>query len=200
MTLPLAVELAGRRCLVVGVSAEAEQRVARFLGLGARVRWVRAVSAPVAAPTSVAIALFTDANVEMRERAFDASDVDGCWLAILADQDPLLASAVHAACDQRQTFFCAIDQPELNTCNHMAILDLDPVQIAISTRGAVPLLARRLREELAALFGGSEFANFVRTLVELRAKTPRAERKQRLQAALQGFRIEGRVHLPRRKE
>jgi siroheme synthase-like protein len=195
MTLPLAVELAGRCCLVVGSSGEAEQRVARFLGLGARVRWVRAVNAPVAAPV-----LFNLADVEVRERAFEATDVDGCWLVILADQDAPLASAVRAACDQRQAFFCAIDQPELNTCNHMAILDLDPVQIAISTRGAVPLLARRLREELAALFGGSEFATFVRTLVELRATTPRAERKQRLLDALQGFRIEGRVRLPGRKE
>lgn len=184
MTFPLVVELTGRLCLVVGSSHEAASRVRRLVEVGARVRWLGS-GEHAAHP-----------GVEQFEREWQDSDLDDVWLVVLADRDPERARALSAACDARRLFFCAVDQPEWNSFNHVSLIQQGPVQIAISTGGKVPALARRLRVLLEALLGDDRLARFAHALAALRQRTPVPERKRVLEEALSGLEIRGQLVVP----
>lgn len=134
-------------------------------------------------------------DTEVREREFDTSDLDGCWLVVLADTDGELAQRIGIACEQRRIFFCAIDQPVFNSFSHVALVRRGPVQIAVSTNGSVPALARRLKAAFEGLFG-ADFAEFAERLAQLRASTSPRHRREVLERALAGFAVHGRVELP----
>lgn len=189
MSFPLVLDLGGRLCLVVGGSEEAVHRVARFVEVGARVRWFTSSAAPglpEVSPTAL----------ERLERPWAPTDLDDVWLVVLADRDSEQAARLRAACDERRLYFCAVDQPAFNTFNHVAVIEQGPVQIAISTGGRAPALARRLRVVLERLLGDGRFAAFAQHLAELRERAPLARRKQVLEEALDGFDIEARLILP----
>src|SRR6202000_1554455 len=96
-------------------------------------------------------ALAASGRVELRERAFDDSDLNDIWLAVLVDNDAALATRIAALAERSQVFFCAVDQPEHNSYAHMAQARAGLLTIAISTAGQAPALGRKLREELERL-------------------------------------------------
>jgi uroporphyrin-III C-methyltransferase/precorrin-2 dehydrogenase/sirohydrochlorin ferrochelatase len=190
MSFPLVLDLRGRRCLVVGSTDEARARVLRLLSFGARVRWVIRGSAPEPGADTWADA------VDVVEREWQPMDLDDVWLVVLADRDAQAAAALGAACEARQRFFCAIDQPGWNSFNHVAIVEQGPVQIAISTGGEVPALSRALRAELEVLLGDGRLGEFATELARLRAATAPGARRDVVEKALEGFALEGRLILP----
>jgi siroheme synthase-like protein len=139
MTLPIALILLDKRCVVVGSGEEAQRRVAQFQAEGARVRWVTR-GAGTECP-----------DVELEQREFEISDLEDAWVVILADQDAPLAAKIGSLCSERRIFFCAIDQPKHNSFSHMARINAAPVTLAISTAGRVPGLAGRLGQLLGQL-------------------------------------------------
>jgi siroheme synthase-like protein len=189
MSFPLALDLSGRLCLVVGGSAEALARVQRFVRAGADVRWVTGGSAAGLDPGE-------RDGVTVHTRSWQSSDLDDVWLVVFADRDAATAKALRAACDQRQRFFCAIDQTEWNTYNHVAIVEQGPVQIAISTGGKAPALAKRLRRELERLLEDGQFAAFAERVARAREQATAGTRQQVMDALLDGFAIEGQLLLP----
>jgi precorrin-2 dehydrogenase/sirohydrochlorin ferrochelatase len=68
--------------------------------------------------------------------------------------------------------------------------------MSVSTGGASPALARRIREDLEALFADLRFARFLEALAALRRELPRGERGARIKEAVKGFAIEGRLRFP----
>lgn len=121
---PICLDLAGKRCLVVGAGAEAERKAAALRRAGARV----------------------ECSAE-----FKADDLDGCTLVVAADIDFALAEAVSRAARARGILVNVSDRPELCSFIMPAVIDRAPVMLAISTGGASPALARRLREMLDAI-------------------------------------------------
>ncbi|HEX2735925.1 MAG TPA: bifunctional precorrin-2 dehydrogenase/sirohydrochlorin ferrochelatase [Polyangiaceae bacterium] len=184
MTLPIALDLRGKLCLVVGEGEEALQRVEMLNALGAVVRWVHSRVGP---DLEAAEELLT---------AFEPAHLDGAWLAILAEANAVLGAQMQRECEQRQIWFCAIDQPEWNSFSHMATVRVDPIVIGISSAGRAPALARRLREQLEELLRQPPVAAFFRQVAELRTRTDPVLRREALKSALAGFRIEGRVLVP----
>lgn len=171
MNLPIAVKVKGKRCLIIGESEEAELRVQRLGALGAEVECL-----PIA--------------------DFEPSCLEGAWLVILADRDAKLARQLDELCAQSQRLFCAIDQPPFGNFAHVALVDASPVTLAISTSGKAPALARRLQQELRKVLCTDAVVGFFKHLAELRENTPKPERRQALEKAMEGFSIEGRVNLP----
>lgn len=190
MSFPLALELADRLCLVVGASEEAQLRVERFIAAGARVRWV------TRAPVVPAGAEHSSARLELQLREWEPHDIDDCWLVVFADTNAAIAEALRAECDLRRRFFCAIDQTEWNSFNHVAVVQQGPVQIAVSTGGQVPALARKLRQELQRLLGDGRLAEFAARLSRMRQAAAPGERRALLASALAGLALEGRLSLP----
>jgi uroporphyrin-III C-methyltransferase/precorrin-2 dehydrogenase/sirohydrochlorin ferrochelatase len=138
--LPLFLNLAGRRVVLVGGGPVAASKLGQLLATGAEVR----VVAPDVRQEIV------DAGVVIDRREFVESDLDGAWLvsaAATAAVNAQVAEAAHA----RHLFVNAVDDPVNATAYLGGVVRRDGVTIAISTRGDAPGLAGLLREALDAV-------------------------------------------------
>lgn len=143
--LPLSLKLAGERCVVVGGGAVAARKIELLLTAGAALR-------VVAAEPSAAVRDICSAHgCELLERRFRPADVHGALLAIAATDEARANDAVARACRRRGVLVNCVDDLERSTALFPAIVDRSPVTVAISTGGASPTLARRLRERIEAV-------------------------------------------------
>jgi uroporphyrin-III C-methyltransferase/precorrin-2 dehydrogenase/sirohydrochlorin ferrochelatase len=135
--LPLFAALDERECLVVGGGAMAERRARLLLEAGARVT----VLAPEISAEIEALASEVDRLTIWREK-FDAGIVEAYWLVVAATGDPDVNATVAAAAELAKRFCNVVDDPERCSFIMPAIVDRDPVTIAISSGGASPVLSR----------------------------------------------------------
>ncbi len=140
--LPIFMDLRDRPCLVVGGGGIAARKAALLLRAGARV-------------TVVARGLGQEMAGHVREgrlvhhaRAFEDTDLDGQALAIAATDDPRVNHRVSALAQARHIPVNVVDDPAACSFILPSIIDRSPVQIAVSTGGASPVLARLLRARL----------------------------------------------------
>ena len=160
---PIFLDLRGRRALVLGVGEVARRKAAELAAAGAELR---------------------------RAEHFNPACLEGCSLAIAAgapeaDLLALSQAAIHAGIPVN-----VVDRPELSSFITPAIIDRDPITIAVSSSGTAPVLARLLRARIEALippaFGrlaalAEEFkAEFRRRLPDL------AQRRRVLERLLSG--------------
>jgi len=138
--LPLFLNLAGRRVLLVGGGPVAASKLGQLLATGAEVR----VVAPSVHPEIVA------AGVRVEHRAFVESDLDETWLVIAA-ATPEVNRQVADAAHQRQLFVNAVDDPANATAFLSGVVRRDGVTLAISSRGDAPGLTGLMREALDAV-------------------------------------------------
>ena len=135
------LDLRGRDCLVVGGGRVATEKVQGLLECGAEVT----VVAPRLDDGLRAL------DVHVLERRFARSDVVGRFLVIAATSDRSVNAAVSAAAGERSTPCNVADDPELCSFILPAILRRDPITVAVSTGGASPALAQRLRRDIGGL-------------------------------------------------
>ena len=186
---PIALLLEGRACLVVGSGPELTSRTRALLDAHAR----PSVVSP--APSDEIRALAQSGQIDLHEREFSDADLNDKCLAVLVDGNAELAARMAKLAEAARVLFCAVDQPEHNSYAHMAQARAGLLTIAISTAGQAPALGRRLREELEQLLTRSNMAAFVEALAELRARTPSAERRKVLGAAVAGVHFNGELEL-----
>lgn len=189
-SLPVALKLDGRLCLVVGSGVAARQRVENLLACGARVRFV----SPESTDRDAAAAL--DDAVEFTERDYVAADLEECWLAVYTGADPETARRIAADADARRALFCAVDQPEHNSFSHVAIARASSLFVAVGSEGATPSLTRRLREEIQRILDESNIGDFVERLAALRTRLPKGSRAKTMNEAVSDVRITGTIELP----
>lgn len=169
--LPVMLDLAGRRVLVVGGGRVATRKVARLLDAGA---WVRVVALE-ASPELRAIGARAT-TLEILLRAFDSSDLDDVQVVFTATGDGAVEAAVHEAADQRGVWVNAADDPERCSFLMPATLERGALQVAVSTGGESPVLAGRVRDEIDAALG-PEYADAVAILGGLRRELPAGQRR-----------------------
>jgi siroheme synthase-like protein len=187
---PLALELDGRSCVVMGNGAEAIRRASALIEAGARVELV------AEAATDELRALARQHGLPLTERRPRGSDLDGRWLAVFGERDPALALELGAAANEKRVWFCAVDDPRASNYAHMAQARAGLVTVSVSTSGKAPALGRRLAEELRRVFDGAGLAAFAQKLADLRERTPSAERGRVLGDAVAGVTLEGQLRLP----
>jgi len=151
------LDLEGRGCLVVGGGPVALEKASGLLECGARVT----VVAPVISPG------LRELPVELREREYEPGDLEGRFLVVAATADTELNRRVHAGAEARSLLVNVVDVPELCSFILPAVHREGPLAIAVSTGGASPALAQRIRRELATRYG-AEYAELARTLRALR--------------------------------
>ncbi|GAB2624729.1 siroheme synthase CysG [Novilysobacter erysipheiresistens] len=139
---PLFADLRGRRVLVVGGGAVARRKVAALLDAGARVT----VGAPQLEPGLAEWA--AQGRIECRLGRFDPNWLDRMWLAIAATDHGPSNRAVATAAEARRVWVNVVDDAELSSFQVPARVERGPLQIAISSGGGAPMLARALRERL----------------------------------------------------
>src|SRR5258707_842771 len=141
-SFPLFLTLLDRHVLVVGGTEAAARKVELLLSAGARVTLIAdTVTGEIAQ-------LIAEGVLSWAGRGFDDTDLAGMSLVIVASDDEALQVRVSLAAQRRCIPVNVVDRPRLSSCIMPAIVDRAPITIAISTGGAAPALARRLRAEI----------------------------------------------------
>jgi precorrin-2 dehydrogenase/sirohydrochlorin ferrochelatase len=193
LPFPVMLDLSGRRCLVVGGDDDAVARVEKLVQAGAT---VLVLLRPPADEPERLCTLAAEGSVHIERRPASPEDIDGAALAIVATSEEAQAPPLYARAVQTGRLLCTVDRPELSTFIHPAVARAGPLAVAVSTGGASPALARRIREDLEALFSEPHFVAWISAIADERATIPRGERAARGAEAVRGFAIEARLVLP----
>jgi precorrin-2 dehydrogenase/sirohydrochlorin ferrochelatase len=175
---PVSLNLVGRTCVVIGEpdDREAVEKVAALREVDAEVRWI------------------TDPS------AVHDDDVTDAFFVISTPQDAALSARLRALADDHKFLLCTIDQPLYGFVAMQAIVSSGPVRIGISTGGVAPRVGKILKEALQRVLD-AKFARFVECLAtqKLRGRTAlpdRADRREAILAATDGFELEVRASYP----
>lgn len=145
---PAFIDLRGRRCLVVGGGPVATEKAEKLVAAGADVRLV--------SPTvtdRLADLVRTGEIGEFHHRGYADGDIDGCLLVVAATNDAAVNRRVWEDGEARRMLVNVVDVPEL--CNFIvpSIMRHGELAVAVSTGGASPVVARRVRETIASEIG-----------------------------------------------
>jgi precorrin-2 dehydrogenase / sirohydrochlorin ferrochelatase len=140
--------LKGRPCVVVGGGDVGLEKVEGLLACGAEVTLI--------APDAVGALrdYAAEGSIRWERRPYaGAEDLEGKLMVIAATGDTDVNIAVHDDAERRQMLCNVVDVPPL--CNFIlpAIVRPGPLAIAISTAGASPALAKRMKREIAEAYG-----------------------------------------------
>jgi precorrin-2 dehydrogenase / sirohydrochlorin ferrochelatase len=142
------LKLTGRRCVVVGGGAIGLEKVEGLLACGGDVTLI----APAAEDALMEYASEGSIRWERREYAGPA-DLEGVFMVIAATDDTDVNIAVFTDAERRAMLVNVVDVPPL--CNFIlpAIVRTGPLAIAISTAGASPALAKRMKVQIEGQYG-----------------------------------------------
>ncbi|MDQ3647599.1 MAG: bifunctional precorrin-2 dehydrogenase/sirohydrochlorin ferrochelatase [Actinomycetota bacterium] len=141
------LKLSGRRCLVVGGGDIGLEKVEGLLAAEGDVTLV----APDAGPSLESLA--AEGSIAWERREYRAGDLEGTFMVIAATDDTDVNIGVYEDAERRAMLVNVVDVPPL--CNFIlpAIVRTGPLAIAISTAGASPALAKRIRNQIADEYG-----------------------------------------------
>ncbi len=141
------LKLTGRRCVVVGGGDVGLEKVEGLLACDGRVVLI----APEAHPELERLA--AEGSIEWIRREYEQGDLEATFIAIAATDDTDVNIAVFDDAERRAMLVNIVDVPPL--CNFIlpAIVRTGPLAIAISTAGASPALAKRMKAQIAAEYG-----------------------------------------------
>ncbi|MGD0234330.1 MAG: bifunctional precorrin-2 dehydrogenase/sirohydrochlorin ferrochelatase [Syntrophorhabdales bacterium] len=139
---PLFLDLTGKVCVVVGGGHVADRKVRALLACEARV----CVVGPRVCKSIRA--LYDEERIELVERPYETADLKGAALVFAATNDAATNERVSQDARERGILVNVADSPDLCDFIVPAVIRRDPIVIAISTSGTLPMLARRLREEI----------------------------------------------------
>ena len=140
---PVFLNLNGRRCVVVGGGQIAEGKVLKLLDSGAKIT----VISPDA--TQGLRNAADRGDVELKLRKYQAGDLEGAFLVIAATNDRPVNQEIFEEAESLGVLLNAVDDPARCSFIAPSIVERGPVTLAISTGGASPALARKLRETLS---------------------------------------------------
>jgi siroheme synthase-like protein len=156
------LKLTGRKCLVVGGGDIGLEKVEGLLACGGDVTLI----APVAHPELEQLA--AEGSIEWEKRAYAGpEDLEAVFMVIACTDDSEVNIGIFDDAEQRAMLVNIVDVPPL--CNFIlpAIVRTGPLAIAISTAGASPALAKRMKREISELFG-EEYARLAIILNDAR--------------------------------
>lgn len=139
---PVFVDLEGKRCLVVGGGGVAERKIAGLLECGANV----VVVAPEITATVAALA--DDGTIELHRRVYVEGEAAGYFIVIASTGNRPVNRMVSRDAGASGRLVNVADTPELCSFFVPSVLRRGDLRIAVSTGGASPALARRIRRDL----------------------------------------------------
>lgn len=142
---PLFLDLQDRDVLIVGGGGAAARKALVLAGCQAR------VSVVAERPDEALIEAAVAGRIRLQPRPFTAADVDGRTLVVSATEDKDLDTLVSAAARARDVPVNVVDRPALCTFLWPAIVDRDPLTVAVCSGGASPVLARSVRARIEAM-------------------------------------------------
>jgi siroheme synthase (precorrin-2 oxidase/ferrochelatase) len=177
---PVALDLRGRRCILIGPEDHPEivGKRAALEHCGARVERIEA--------RDVCEAALCDA-----------------FFVLSAIKSPALSSRLRELADGHRFLLWCVDQPRYGFVQMMAIASAGPVRVGISTSGTAPAIGKAFREALEGAMD-ARFIAFVRRLFELRrhlrerfpAAAQAQQRVEALRRAASGFEVDVAFRYP----
>jgi len=155
---PIILNLSGRRAVVVGGGEVALRKARALADAGAEVR----VVAPKLLPEFA-----EDGRFECLAERYQKRHLKGALVAVAATDDEAVNRQVAEDARAAGVLVNVVDRPELCDFIVPAQVRRGDLLIAISTGGAAPALAKRLRERLEKEFG-PEFETYLAILREVR--------------------------------
>jgi siroheme synthase-like protein len=155
------LDLSGRDVLVVGAGSVAFEKIEGRLDAGARVT----VVAPEVSGRVEALAC--SRRLALVRGRYRTEDLEARFLVVAATSTTSVNEGVYADAAARGMLCNVVDVPELCSFILPAVHRDDPIAVAISTGGASPALAQRLRDDVARLVT-REHVRLARDLRELR--------------------------------
>jgi siroheme synthase-like protein len=137
------LDLEGRPVLVVGGGPVARETVVALLECWARVT----VGAPSNDPALARV------GVALVHREYRTSDLEGRLLVVAATSTPAVNRQVFRDAEARGLLCNVVDVPDLCSVILPAVHRQGPIAVAVSTGGASPALAQRLRDDIAGVVG-----------------------------------------------
>lgn len=139
---PLFTDLSERAVVVVGGGEVAWRKVQ----LLAKSHAVITVVSPQLTP---ALQQWVEqGKIQWQARPYQTADIETVWLVIAASDDMALNARIARDAEQRRIFANVVDDAELSSCQVPAIVDRAPITVAISSAGAAPMVARRIRARI----------------------------------------------------
>lgn len=164
---PLFADLQGRSVLVVGGGAVAERKVLALLHAGA----LPLVGAPALSPRLAQLA--GEGRLQWLQGSFQPRWLQGdIWLVIAATDDNTVNRAVAEAATAQRLWVNVVDDARLSSFHVPAVVERGPLQIAVSSGGAAPMVARHVRRQLEQMFDQS-WGELTRLLGRHRARIRR---------------------------
>lgn len=144
-TLPLFFKLENRPVLVVGGGEIALRKGDLLDQAGANITFVALKF------SARLIAKFAQSRHTLLQQAYQPTQLDGQTLVIACTNDEALNAQIFADCDNRNIPVNVVDNPALCRFIFPAIVDRDPITIAVSSAGKAPVLARLLRAKIETI-------------------------------------------------
>lgn len=164
---PVFFDLNDKPCLVIGGGEVAARKVSLLFRAGAK---VTVVSPELCESLQGRLA---SGEILHEARAFEENDIQGRALIVAATDDEVVNRRVSELAKAHCTPVNVVDQPELCSFIVPSIIDRSPVQIAVSTGGASPVLARLLRARLETMIP-SAYGRLADLMAEFRDKVKSA--------------------------
>ena len=140
---PVFLNLEGKRCVIIGGGTIAEGKISKLKETGAQVT----IISPDATPAIQKMA--KKGVVEWTARKYQTGDLEGAFLGIAATDVRQVNQQIFQEAEELGVVLNVVDDAELCAFIAPSIVERGPVTVAISTGGASPALARKLREAIA---------------------------------------------------
>ncbi len=161
---PVFLNVAGRKCVVIGGGKVAERKCSSLLRAGATVK----VVSPEITRT---LKRYTEQGLLNHvRRHYRKGDIRHAFAVIVATNSEKTNRQVAGDAARCGVLLNVVDNPRL--CNFIApsVMKRGPLTVAISTGGVSPAMARTIRRELERMYG-AEFSGYLRFVKEIRRKT-----------------------------
>ena len=158
---PVYLNLAGKRCVIIGGGTIAQGKIGGLLQAGCRIT----VISPDATPGIRQAAQRGD--IEWQQRPYRPGDLAGAFIGVAATNVWHVNQEIYQEAERLGVLLNVVDDPDLCSFIAPSIVKREPVTLAISTGGASPALARKLRETLAQS-EALEWADLADTLAQAR--------------------------------
>jgi len=159
---PAFIDVTDRPCVVVGGGPVATEKTEKLVECGARITLVSPLI------TDDLAAMVADGRIARHHRrVYRTGDLDGAFMVIAATDDESANRRVWADAEERRMLANVVDVPEL--CNFIvpSIMRHGELAVAVSTGGASPVVARRVRQTVELAIG-PEWGELVGMLRETR--------------------------------
>lgn len=160
---PIYLDIRNKPCIVVGGGEVAERKVSSILNAGAR---VTVISPEV---TDNLDMMGKDGRITVIKRPYSEGDLKGALLAYAATDNEDINGMVYREAEKEGVLLNVVDDPERCGFIVPSVVERGPLSIAISTGGASPAFAKRLRVELEERYG-DEYAIFLEIMAAVRQK------------------------------